>query len=65
LKVMGRGSQTFKQQDVTRAIKGARLADLEIARVEIDGTGKIIIIAGKPDPMCGTPEPNKGADEWE
>ena len=44
---MGRGPSIFKQGDVTRAIKGARAAGVEVGRVEVDlGDGKIVIVAG-------------------
>lgn len=36
---------SFKQADVTRAVKGAVAAVLSVGRVEIDRDGKIIVIA--------------------
>ncbi|WP_192740836.1 hypothetical protein [Bradyrhizobium sp. OAE829] len=39
---MSRGAQTFKQGDVTKAVKGAVNAGLEVQRVEIDQAGKIV-----------------------
>ena len=44
---MSRGAHTFKQCDVTRAIKAARAAGVEIAGIEVDVHGTIRIIAGK------------------
>ena len=48
----GRSRRAFKQCDVERAIKAAikavRKEGLEVARVEIDRDGKIVVIAGKP-----------------
>jgi hypothetical protein len=35
---------TFKQHDVSRALKGAAAAGLEVGRIEIDPSGKIVII---------------------
>jgi hypothetical protein len=48
---MPRAPSTFRQQDVTRAVKAVVSAGVDIARVEIDKAGKIVIIAvdgGKP-----------------
>jgi len=49
---MSRGSQTFKQGDVTKALKGAVNAGLSVKRVEIDRNGKIIVITGDPAPSA-------------
>jgi hypothetical protein len=43
---MARAPSAFKQGDVTRAVKGAIAAGLDITRVEIDRTGKIVIQLG-------------------
>lgn len=36
----------FKQADIKRAAAGVKLAGFDIARIEIDHTGKIVIIPG-------------------
>jgi hypothetical protein len=41
---MSRGPHTFKQADLTRAIKGARAAGINVARIEIGKDGKIVIL---------------------
>jgi hypothetical protein len=52
---MGQGSRfvtaaaTFRMRDVTRALKGAQAAGVEVARIEIETTGKITIVTGKPE----------------
>jgi hypothetical protein len=38
-----RGPQTFKQADVTRLIRAARAAGIEVLRIEIDPSGRIVI----------------------
>jgi hypothetical protein len=37
---------TFRQQDLTRALKAARAAGIDIVRFEIEN-GKIVVITGK------------------
>jgi hypothetical protein len=41
---MARGPTTFRQRDVTAAIRAAGAAGLLVARVEIDKSGKIVIV---------------------
>ena len=41
--------KSFRQRDMTRAIKAARLAGLAVERVEVDKDGKIIVVTGKPE----------------
>jgi hypothetical protein len=45
--MMARGSSTFRQQDVTRALKATVAAGIEVQRIEIDKTGKIVVVTGK------------------
>ena len=44
---MRRAPSTFRQQDVTRAVKAVAAAGVHIARIEIDKAGKIVIIAAE------------------
>jgi len=44
---MPRGRCTFKQGDVTKAVKAAVAAGVEVARVEIERDGRIIVVAGR------------------
>jgi hypothetical protein len=45
---VARGACTFRQRDVTVAVKAVVAAGVAVARVEIDKEGKIVMIAGKP-----------------
>jgi hypothetical protein len=45
---MPRGQQTFKQGDVTKAVKAVAAAGVQVARVTIDRSGKITVETGKP-----------------
>lgn len=47
---MARTASTFRQNDVTRAVKAAIVAGVEVVRVEISN-GKIIIISKFGDAM--------------
>ena len=42
---MSRGAQSFKQGDITKAIKGAVKAGFKVGRFEIED-GKIVVFAG-------------------
>ncbi len=44
---MSRAPSTFKQSDITRAVKGAFAAGAQSVRIELDRDGKIVVIAGK------------------
>jgi hypothetical protein len=46
---MSRARQTFKQGDVTKAVKAMVAAGLSVGRVEISPEGRIIVIAGRQD----------------
>ena len=44
---MSRGHQAFRLTDVTRAIRAAQKAGLDVHRFEIDRAGKIVVLADK------------------
>jgi hypothetical protein len=46
---MARGPSTFKQGDVTRALRAAFAAGAQSVRVEVDKDGRIVVIASKTD----------------
>ena len=58
---MARAPSTFRQQDVTRAVKAVTAAGVDIARIEIDKTGTIRIITLKAEPNGQGRE----ANEWD
>lgn len=55
---MARGKATFKQSDATRAMKSAIAAGLEVTRVEIEPTGKIVMVTAKGEVRAAE------ADSW-
>jgi hypothetical protein len=50
----------FRQRDLTRALKGTIAAGVQIARVEIDPSGKIVIQLGSGERV----EPSNELDKW-
>ena len=44
---MSRGLQVFRQTDITKAIRAAQKAGLDVHRFEIDHAGKIVVLADK------------------
>jgi hypothetical protein len=61
---MSRGAQSFKQGDLTRALKAAEKAGIGVSRFEFDPqTGKFVII---PRPRDATGETgNFDVNEWD
>jgi hypothetical protein len=46
---MTRSPTTFTQSAVTRCLKAAKAAGIDLCRVEVDpATGKIVMVTGKP-----------------
>ena len=61
---MSRVPSTFRQADVTKAVKAVVAAGVDIARVEIDAAGKIVIVTGKPEAQDSN-EARAGSNEWD
>jgi hypothetical protein len=61
---MARAPSTFRQQDVTRAVKAVTAAGVDVARVEIDKAGKITIIAVNPE-LRDEGSAEKERNEWD
>jgi hypothetical protein len=59
---MARGQCTFKQGDVTKAVKAVVAAGVAVARVEVDKDGRIVVIAGKSVPDDGA---SSDRNEWD
>jgi len=61
---MGRGTASFRQADITRAINGAAAAGMKIARIELDPTtGRISLLTA--DDLAAAAETSTSAlDAW-
>jgi hypothetical protein len=59
---MARGRCTFRQTDLTRAIKAAVAAGFPKARAEIEPSGKIVIVFGELDEPVAEQQPP--LDAW-
>ena len=58
---MSRRAAAFRQVDITRAARGAVRAGLPVSRVEIDQTGKIVVICQSEQGEGASPAPNLDA----
>jgi len=58
---VSRNVWTFRQRDVTRALKATIAAGVDVRRIEIDREGKIVVVTGKP----GEASDDRSANEWE
>lgn len=52
---------SFRQADIARAMKGARAAGQAVDKIEIDGSGKIVVIMAREGPKQPQETP---LDEW-
>lgn len=70
---MARGRLTFKQRDLTRAVRAVVAAGVEVARVEVGTDGQIVVVAGKAavcesgasDLRAGGVAEANGTNEWD
>jgi hypothetical protein len=60
---MSRSRSAFRQSDVTRAIKGAQAAGVDVAGVKVEKDGGFTVIAGKPNDITVAPATND-LDKW-
>lgn len=60
---MSRGQQTFKQSDVTKALKATVKAGIAVERIEIDKNGKIVVVTARPEDAANKVKPGK--NEWD
>jgi hypothetical protein len=61
---MSRTAARFKQSDVTRALRAARAAGLDVSGYEIDPfTGRIIVSTASPN--GSKPVDEEGVNEWD
>lgn len=58
-----RGRSTVRQQDVTRAVKGAVAAGMPVAAIEVSKDGKIVIISALP--RKSPDQPSAMSTEWD
>jgi hypothetical protein len=60
---MTRGRCTFRQQELTRALRASAAAGVEVRRAEIDQEGKIVLVFGSAIEQ-EVSEPAATLDSW-
>ena len=56
---MANRTASFRQSDLSRALKAAVSAGVEVGRIEIDPSGKIVIVSARQDA-----QPKNDLDKW-
>jgi len=59
---MGRGGSTFRQRDLTRAVKAVIAAGLHVAGVKVSAQGDIEVVTGEEKTQGPSTE---GENEWD
>jgi hypothetical protein len=62
---MARGACSFKQQDVTRALRATLAAGVAVLRVEIDKYGKIVVVTAGERPPAPVDDLDRELAEFE
>jgi hypothetical protein len=62
---MARGACTFKQNDVTRALRATLAAGVAVLRVEIDKDGRIIVVTAGATPSAPADDLDRELAEFE
>ena len=60
---MSRGPATFKQSDLTRALKGTKAAGVDVSRIKIAKDGSIEIDTSPA--TSAKPDEDEGATNWD
>jgi len=60
---MSRAPCTFRQSDLTRAVKAVKAAGENVARVEVDSAGKIVVVTVRPEDAANGEK--SGKNEWD
>jgi hypothetical protein len=53
---MSRGPQTFRQRDVTKAVRAVVAAGVHVAEVRVDKAGNIVVVTGEAGKTEATPD---------
>lgn len=59
---MSRAAATFRQRDVTRALRAAEAAGVAVRSIEIDPDGKVRLLTDKAEAIVSPVKPGTG---WE
>lgn len=59
---MPRGRVAFRQADLTRALRAAKAAGLEVSSIEINATGTIVVMTAAG--ASPSPAPTLALDRW-
>jgi hypothetical protein len=57
---MSRGPKTFRQRDMTRAVRAVAAAGMSVAQVMVDKDGRIVVVVGEP----GKADVHSPLDQW-